>query len=199
MAELVDIDLYKEYKDIKSTTRDGKIQSLIVRVSALVENYCNRTFVDYSSTPKTEWFDACTNSVDLTEFPVIAVNSVKTSTDGGVTQTTLTEADSAKDGYFVDLDEGRVYTQIATNKFLDSYDVPYRSLEVEYTAGYAQEDLPEDLKLAILDLVHYYEQEEGVPSKSMIGGTLDNALPYIANSFPPQIRRVLDLYRYSPS
>lgn len=199
MAEFIDIDLYKEYKNIKSTTRDGKIQSLIVQVCALIENYCNRKFTEYSSTPKVEWFDAKTNCVQLTEFPVIEVVSVKTSDDGGVTQTALTEASVSKDGYLVDLENGTIYSQQSINDFLDDYDTPYRSLEVEYTAGYALEDIPEDLKLAALDLVHYYEQEENIPTKTMLGGTIDNPQPYLANSFPPSIRRVLDLYRYSPN
>lgn len=195
MADLIELNDYKEYKGIKSTDRDGKIQSLITRTSALVESYCNRKFTDYSTNPKVEWFDAKTNEVWLTEFPVIAVISVNVSEDGGITQTALTEGAADGSGYFADIDAGVIYTQNKDYKFLDSYDVKYRSLEVAYTAGYTQ--IPEDLKLAILDLVHYYESEETKPTKTMLGATIDNPLPYTANSFPPHIRRILDLYRYS--
>lgn len=199
MTDLIDLDCYKDYKEIKSTNRDGKLQSLITRVSAFVENYCNRNFTAYYTTPKVEWFDAKTNEVWLTEFPVVAVDSVKTSIDGGVTQVTLTEGAVDKSGYFVDLENGIVHTQQQQYDFLtESYDTSYRSLEIEYRAGYATNGLPEDLQLAVLDLVHYYEKEEGIPSKSLLGGTIENAPPYLANSLPPQIRRVLDLYRYSP-
>ena len=176
---------------IMSTTK-------IENTSSLVENYCNRKFTEYSTTPKVEWFDGKTNIVYLKEFPVIGVTSVKTSEDGGVTQTTLTEAASDKKGYFVDLDEGSIFTQVETEKFITSYDVAYKSLEVTYTAGYTLDDVPEDLKLCIMDLVHYYENDENAPSKSLLGATIDNPQPYIANSFPPHIRRILDLYRYSP-
>lgn len=198
MADLIRLSDYKEYKNINSTARDGKIQSLISAISSLVENYCNRKFTEYSTTPKVEWFDGKTNIVYLKEFPVIGVTSVKTSEDGGVTQTTLTEAASDKKGYFVDLDAGSIFTQVETEKFITSYDVAYKSLEVTYTAGYTLDDVPEDLKLCIMDLVHYYENDENAPSKSLLGATIDNAQPYIANSFPPHIRRILDLYRYSP-
>jgi hypothetical protein len=197
MADLIDLDCYKEAKDIKSTTKDGKIQTLITQVSALVENYCNRAFTTYSTTAKIEWQDGQTNKVFLKEFPVISVVSVKTSADGGVTQTTLTEGASDKSGYFVDLEEGSVFTQQVISNFIDSFDVPYRSLEIAYTAGYTVNNIPEDLKLCIIDLVHYYENGESVPGKSLLGGTLDNPQPYIANSFPPHIRRILDLYRFS--
>jgi hypothetical protein len=199
MADLITLDCYKDNKDITSTTRDGKIQTLITQVSALVENYCNRKFIDYSvsQTARVEWFDGQTNEVELTEFPVLEVISVKTSSDGGVTQETLTEADSTKSGYFADLENGTVMTQQTINNFIDTYDIPYRSLEITYRAGYTQDTLPEDLKLCIVDLVHYYLADEHAPSKAMLGATIDNPGPYIANSFPPHIRRILDLYRFS--
>lgn len=198
MADLISLDCYKENKIITSTKRDGKIQALITQVSALIENYCNRLFTTYSTTAKIEWHDGRTNKVWLDAFPIITVTSVKISSDGGVTQTTLVEGDSAKAGYFVDLEEGTVFTQNVIDNFINSYDVPYRSLEIEYTAGYTEDNLPEDLKLCTIDLVHYYESGENIPSKSMLGATIDNPLPYTANSFPPAIRRVLDLYRFSP-
>jgi hypothetical protein len=200
MTDLLTLSEYKEYKGINSSTNDGKIQALITQVSSLVENYCNRKFIQYSTTQnaRVEWFDGMTNKVWLTEFPVISVESVTTSTDGGMTQETLVEGSSSKDGYFVDLEEGTVFTQQTVNMFIDSYDIPYRSLEITYTAGYTEDTLPEDLKLAVLDLVHYYMSDESKPTKSLLGGTIDNPLPANASNFPPHIKRILDLYRYSP-
>lgn len=200
MTELITLDCYKESKDITSTTRDGKIQNLIDQVSVLVEHYCDRKFIDFSDagSPKIEWHDAKVNRVDLIEFPVIKVNFVRTSQDGGLTQVTLVENDSGKDGYFVDLDKGFIYTQISTERFLISYDVAFRSLEVTYQAGYTVDDLPEDLKLCVIDIVKYYLDTESTPTKALLGGTIENPQPYVANSFPPHIRRILDLYRFSP-
>lgn len=199
MTDLIDLDCYKEAKNIKSTDRDGKLQTLITQVSALIENYCNRQFISYSTTAKVEWHDGKTNQVYLKEFPVIAVSAVTTSPDGGITQEAMAAADSSPydGGYLVDPENCSVFTSDGS-KFIDSYNIPYRSLEVTYTAGYAQDELPLDLQLATIDLVHYYENEENIPSKSLMGGTIDNAQPYTSNSFPPAIRRVLDLYRFSP-
>ena len=197
MTDLISLDCYKENKLITSSTKDGKIQALIIQVTALIENYCNRLFTAYSTNPKIEWHDAKTNKVWLEAFPIILVTSVKTSVDGGITQVTLEEGDSAGAGYFVDTEEGTVFTQQSIDKFLNSYNVPYRSLEIEYTAGYTEDTLPEDLKLCTIDLVYYYDAGENIVSKSMLGATIDNPLPYTANSFPPAIRRVLDLYRFS--
>lgn len=199
MTDLIELSEYKEYKKITSSTRDGKIQSLITQTSALVESYCARKFLDYASSPGiTEWFDSNTELVYLKHFPLIQVNTVNVSVDGGITQTLLTENDSTGAGYFVDLENGVVRTQKTGNKFNDGayYNTPYRSLEINYFAGYTE--VPEDLKLAILDTIAYYEDQENKPTQSLMGGTIENPLPYAANSFPPHIRRILDLYRYSP-
>lgn len=195
MIDLITLDCYKENKEINSAKGDGRIQTLITQVSALIEHYCNRKFTAYNTTgtAKVEWNAGKTNKMFLEEFPVISVTTVKTSNDGGVTQTTLTEGASDKTGYFVDLDEGSIFTQISLNNFIETYDTEYRSLEVVYRAGY--EEIPEDLKLCTIDLVHYYVKEESVGSKSIGGASLENALPYTHNSFPPHIRRILDLYR----
>ena len=199
MADLIELDEYKEYKQINSTSRDGKIPTLITQVSALVENYCNRKFFDYASSPGvTEWFDSDCEKVTLSHFPLIGVNSVNTSIDGGITQEAMTESDPNGGGYFVDLQNDEVRTQKTGTKFLakGNYNTPYRSLEINYYAGYTS--LPEDLKLAIMDIVAYYEDQENKPTQTLLGGTIENPLPYLANSFPPHIRRILDLYRYSP-
>jgi len=200
MADLITLDDYKNSKTITSTTRDGKIQNLITQITQLVEHYCNRKFTQFatSGNGKIEWHDGKTNKVFLEAFPVISVVSVKTSQDGGVNQITLSEGASDKTGYFVDLEEGSVFMQTAVDKFVDTYDLSFRSLEVNYLAGYTVANIPEDLKLVAIDLVHYYENNEQVNTKSLLGGTLDNPLPYLANSFPPHIRRILDLYRFSP-
>lgn len=202
MTDLVTLAEYKEYKNITSSTRDGKFQTIITYASALIENYCARSFIDYASSPGvTEWFDSNTEIVYLKHFPLIQVNSVNISTDGGMTQTALTQDDPDFAGFFVDLDAGTVRTQKIGNRFQASsyYNTPYRSLEINYFAGYSDTDsLPADLKMAILDTISYIETNEEKPTQTLLGATLDNPLPYIANSFPPHIRRVLDLYRYSP-
>jgi hypothetical protein len=202
MTDLVTLAEYKEFKNINSATRDGKFQTIITYASSLIENYCARKFVDYASSPGvTEWFDSNTEIVYLKHFPLIQVNSVNISTDGGITQTALTQDDPDFAGFFVDLEEGTVRTQKTGDRFQTSsnYNTPYRSLEVNYFAGYSDVDnMPGDLKMAILDTISYIDSNEEKPSQALLGATIDNPLPYIANSFPPHIRRVLDLYRYSP-
>lgn len=190
MADLITLQEYKNYHTITSDTKDTKISLLISAVSALIEAHCARSF---HLDTYTEYHDAKTNYVCLKNFPVTAVTSVKVSEDGGVTQTTLTENATDKGGYLVDLDQGHIYTQIDTYKFLTSYDTPVKSLEVVYMAGYTE--IPKDLKLVTMDLVNYYKDDEHKPIMAMGGASVDNPLPYSSNRFPPHIQRVLDIYR----
>jgi hypothetical protein len=193
MAQLITLTEYRDYKGMKSTDKDEQILGIIIQISELVETYCDRKFKDYVDEDKTEWFDGKTNVVYVSEFPLLSITSVNVSTDGGVTQTLLTEADPDKEGYFVDLEENRIVTQISTQNFMDFYDTPYRSLEIAYKAGYTE--IPEDLKLAIFNLVDYYRDQEYTINKNLLGGTIENPIATPPISFPSHIRRVFDLYR----
>jgi len=195
MTDLVDLIEYKEYKQITETGTDPYRQALITYVSTLVESYCNRKFVDYATSPGViEYYSALTNKVFLNHFPILEVYSVETSQDAGITYTALTEgANTDYTGYIVDYENGVVMTQNQRTPFLYSVELEYNSLKVSYRAGY--EELPSDLKLAVFDLIHYYEHEESTVRKAMMGGTLDNALPFNDVDFPAHIQRILSLYR----
>ncbi len=202
MAEdLVTLVAYKEYRGVTNPDKDGKRLLLISFVSQLIKSYCGRTFIDYVDTNKVEQFDARQSCVNLAEWPLISVVSVKTSANGGIDQTLLTENDGDALGYFVDADNAKILTQIEDEPFLYEVDHPYKSLEVTYTAGFTVDDLglepeiPSDLKLAVFDTVMYYEDNEKSTSKVMASVSLDNPMPVISSDFPAHIKRILDLYR----
>ena len=75
--ELITLEAYKEYMGVTNTQKDGKRSLLISLVSKLAKSYCARTFVDHVLVDKTEYFDARTEEVYLSEWPLIAVTSVK--------------------------------------------------------------------------------------------------------------------------
>ena len=69
-------------------------------------------------------------------------------------------------------------------------------MKVVYTAGYSA--CPEDLKLAIFDLVKYYLKDERKERMSIGGATIENPVSTsIRNNvgFPDHIKRVLDMYK----
>lgn len=199
MANLITLQEYKAYKAITNDKEDDKITLVIDNISKLIKTYCGRTFIDYVTVDKIEKFDARVTEVTMSEVPLVSVSLVTTSIDGGITQVTLTEASPTADGYFVDTEEGKVLTQVEDQNFLNSVATPYRSLEITYRAGFVDStgaaEVPQDLRLAALDLVSYYVNDEKKPSKSLASAAIDNTVSVTVSGFPPHIVRVLQLYR----
>lgn len=194
MTNLITIDEYKTYKGINSDTEDPAISLLIGSVSTFIKEYSNRTFIDFFHTDKVEYFDAKTHpDYYPDEFPLISVTEVATSVDGGVTFVVLVE----NTDYFVSLESESGDNSIISNTGLAGFvttNIPFKSGRITYKGGYTT--TPADLKLATMDLVHYYIKEEHAIAKSMAGASVENPVVIITGSqLPPHIKRVLDLYR----
>ena len=173
---------YKAYTGIKSTNYDAEIDALIPKVSALVKNYCRKSFVDYWDVPLTEIFDGDSKILLLKETPVVQVSQVTFSTDYGVTGTPLTVGTD----YIVRSDN-----IISTNP--QGFKYALNGYSVTYTAGY--EDVPNDLELAIMDLITYYRKNDAAIHSTKAPGTNAVQIEYISTtSLPAHIRRVLDLH-----
>lgn len=201
--DLVTLAQYKAYVGITSTTQDAAIVALIPRVSSLVKSICRRTFVDWVDDSKVENFRGGDQYV-LQETPVLQVQSVEYSLDYGATYTELTEftdwvLDLENDsivplqilGYVPEYWDG-VMKRVTTPTF------PQRinGYRVTYTAGY--ETLPEDLKLAVLDLITYYLRNDSAIHTAKTGGFNTMQIEYVnTTNLPSHIKRVLDLYTSS--
>lgn len=182
-ANLITKQEYKTYAGISSTNQDAEIDLLIPKVSALVKAYCRRSFIDYVDEAYTEVFEGGFGSLLLKESPVLQIIEVQLSIDYGQTYTDLAEfSDWAPSGDYV----------VAVNP---AGFKPYvNGYKVSYFAGY--ETVPEDLKLAVLDLVTYYRKNDGsVHNNKSPGAGGSVQLEYIMNTnFPAHIKRILDLY-----
>ena len=180
---------YKDYIGINGTEQDDTIDSLIVSVSELVKSYCRRTFVDYVDDIRTEYFNGGLQRVYLAEYPVIQLLSVEQSIDYGQSYTELTEFTD----YALDKETDSLVTLDSTEKF------PYyiNGYIVSYFGGY--ETIPEDLKLAIFDLISYYLKNDAVVKNLRVPTTQVMQLEYgpAATNFPSHIARVLNLYKSS--
>lgn len=178
---------FKAYAGITSTTQDEKIDIIIPKVSELVKSICGRTFVDYVNDTKTEIYDGGTNYHTLLEFPVLAVSSVEYSSDFGKTYTTLEEYTD----YVVN-------ARSSTIESVSGKEFPLKtnSFRITYTAGY--EVLPQDLKLAVLDLVSYYLRNDMAVHSNRAPGANSVQIEYVTTTaLPAHIARVLDLYKTS--
>lgn len=181
--DLITVAEYKTYAGITSTNSDVAIKNLIPKVSNLTKAYCRRTFVDYVDDAKTEVFDGGAYLL-LGEYPVLSVSSVEYSTDYGKTYLPLVEFTD-----YVISNSDQVILPITTSSFTN-HPNGYR---VTYTAGY--ETLPEDLKLAVMDLVTYYLRNDMAVKSQRDAGSNTVQIEYITkNTLPSHIARVLDLY-----
>lgn len=183
-ANLITKAEYKAYAGINSTNQDAEIDSLIPKVSDLVKSYCRRTFVDYVDDPKVETTQGGTREILLGEYPVLQIVSVQRSTDYGQTYTKLAK--------FTDwVQVGDDVVSLATNGF----DSLINGYKVTYFAGY--ELLPQDLKLATMDMVEYYlKNSSAVHSTRPLISPNTLQVEYVSGSeFPAHIRRILDMYK----
>ena len=70
------------------------------------------------------------------------------------------------------------------------------AVKIVYTAGYAT--TPNDLKLAVFDLISYYLHDEHKERKVLAGASIQNQATTSMRdnvAFPDHIKRVLDLYK----
>lgn len=193
MANLITVEEYKEAEGITSPKDDLRLNNLIPAISQLVKTYCGNSIVDHYTTPKVETFNVNwdTHLVQLTESPVNAVTSVKERDSYSADYKTLTV--SAHD-YYVDSSTDSVI-RTTPGGYINWRKGP-ASVEVTYTAGYSE--CPEDLKLAVQDLVTYYLKDEHKERKTLAGATVQNQASTTQTNnvaFPDHIKRVLDLYK----
>jgi len=175
---------YKAYAGLTSVTHDVNIDNLIPKVSELIKSICRRTFVDYVDDAKTEYHEGGAALIVPEEYPIVSVSSLEYSSDYGNTYTTLAE-----------------YTDYAVSKIsntlvaLASTGFPsgINAYKLTYTAGYVS--IPEDLKLAILDLITYYIKNDAAIHSNKAPGTNTVQIEYVTTTnLPAHIKRVLDLY-----
>jgi hypothetical protein len=125
------------------------------------------------------------NRIIVQETPLLQIASVEYSDDFGKTYTALTEytdyvVDQANDA--VEL----IATAYGTINKVNAF-------RVTYNAGY--EVIPEDLKLAVFDLIGYYARNDAAIHSHKAIGANTVQIEYVTNTaLPAHIRRVLDLH-----
>lgn len=196
---------YKAYQGISSTTSDTAIDTLITKVSELVKSICRRSFVDYVDEAKVEYSEGGSNTIELSETPVLSVSSVEYSSNYGAEYTTLTEY--VNYAFSKTQNNIRPILVVSPPPEVIGY-IPYGSrsnpifpeaingYRITYTAGY--ETLPEDLKLAVLDLIAYYIKNDSAVHTHKLAQPNTMQVEYITSTnLPAHIKRILDLYTAS--
>jgi len=200
MANLVTLQQYKDFAGLQGVQSDARINVIIPQVTQIVKTYCGTSLIDYYSSATTEYFnivDRITTRIMLDAGPIVAVTSVQerdSQSDSYVTLITENSDSSGKYEYIVDSMTDSI---IRTSEEVDkSFPKGRKAVKVVYTAGYSA--CPEDLKLAIFDLVKYYLKDERKERMQIAGAMIENPVSTsIANNtgFPDHIKRVLDMYK----
>jgi hypothetical protein len=184
MADLITLAEYKAYAGLNTPNQDTQISGLIPGICQYVETYCNRKFKYFLDEPYTEVFSGKLYPLHLKHYPVTQIIIVEESLDFGATYTALEEFT----GWILDREEGAIVSP------LGSFTSGINRYSITYNYGY--EVIPDDLKLAILDLVKYYMRNDMAVHSNKAPGTSNVQLDYQTNaSIPAHIRRILDLYK----
>ena len=200
MANLVTLQQYKDFAGLQGVKTDARINTIIPQVTQIVKTYCGTSLIDYYSSAKTEYFDILdrlTTRVMLDEGPIVAVTSVSerdSQSDSYVTLITENSDSSGKYEYVVNDDSDSITrTNSSSNKY---WPKGQKSVKVVYTAGYTS--CPDDLKLAVFDLIKYYLKDERKDRMTIAGATIENPISTsLAGNigFPDHIKRILDMYK----
>lgn len=193
MANLITLEDYKTSEKIESTKDDTRLNSLIASASSLVKTYCNNSFVDYFSVNNTEIitikYDLTT--IHLSETPVNTIVSVEERSSYDTAYSTLTTTSYE---YYLDTDTDSIVR--TTGGSFKTWARGPGSVKVVYKAGYSV--CPDDLKLAVIDLVTYYHKDEHKARQTMAGASIQNNSSSSQRDnvgFPDHIKRILDLYK----
>ena len=194
MSNLITLADYKDAEGIQSPKDDLRINSLIPSISQLVKTYCGNSIVDFYSSNKIEDFDIYweTFAVQLTESPIVDVVSVQERGSYDEAYTTLT---TGAHEYYLDTRTDSIVRTNSSGSRLN-WKQGVGAVRVTYKAGYAS--TPEDLKLAVFDLVTYYLKDEHKERRTLGGASIQNQSSTTQRdnvAFPDHIKRVLDLYK----
>ena len=199
MADLVTLQQYKDFAGLQSLKNDARINIVIDQVSQLVKSYCGTTIIDYASTNKTEYFNIGlgVDRIILEESPLIQVVSVEERTsqaDAYVTLITENSDSSGKYEYIADMESDSIVRTTSTGT--KAFPKGMKAVKVVYKAGYTS--TPDDLKLAIFDLIKYYMKDERKERMQIAGASVENQTSSsLAGNigFPDHIKRILDMYK----
>tara|TARA_B100001750_G_scaffold241166_1_gene252143 strand:+ start:289 stop:900 length:612 start_codon:yes stop_codon:yes gene_type:complete len=200
MANLVTLQQYKDFAGLQGVKTDARINTIIPQVTKVVKNYCGTSIVDYYSSAKTEYFDitdSLTDRIMLDESPVNTVTSVQEREDQAASYVTLITENSDSSGkyeYIVDTTTDSIIRTSSTGT--KNFPRGHKAVKVVYTAGYSA--TPEDLKLAVYDLIKYYLKDERKARMQIAGAMVENQVSSSIRGntgFPDHIKRILDFYK----
>lgn len=191
MTDLITLQEYKDYNLMSANPKeDPKINFLITSVSSLIKAYYGYSLVDNYNTPLTEYasFDYDTNVYFPKQWPIRDIVEI-TELDRYTWDSSIHVPLTAESDYYL---SGDSIVRVPGVGGFATWPQGPNSVKIVYRAGY--ENLPSDIKLAAIELVNYYREEQFKQSKTIMGSTVINTLTK-SDEWPSHIRLILDSYK----
>lgn len=208
MASLISIAEYKVWAGISGTAQDALLTVLVDAVSMEVRRWCDRDLTNgFELVSRTEKYDGTgEQTIQLMEWPVSSVTSVKVYSAGGTYETldSNTYRVNGDSGVLSRIDP--VLARFPTNAFgtIEStfsvqpwFEAGFDNIEVVYTGGYAT--IPADLKMACYRLTDLAYTARGrnmnLQSESLGGYSYTNMDPQKTTSIKAELMRAYNSQR----
>lgn len=171
---------FKLFANISTTDSDAKISAAVNAANSLASSY---TGLEFSSDPKTA-------NLNPTEYLILPDTNVVSITE--ISFKGLGDPDINGDPTDLVVDADNYFLEPAGVVELVDVTLPTkkRSIKVTYTID---NNMPEDYKLAILELAHYYFKREYNKMEKSIGG--EDVKFKDTSILPTQVKTILDNYR----
>lgn len=187
MTDLITLDEYKSFKGLGKNDKDDKIEFLIGSVSALIKAYVGHSIIDNWDTPLSETLYRPYDSgvLYLDAFPIREIVSVTEQVGGyvGGLDSTISYPAVFNSDYSFDPVAGAL-SRMGRNWA--------RNVTVVYKSGYAT--TPPEIKLAAIELVSHYLNEEWKPTRALQGTSITGPTPEVGG-MPKHIQAILDRFK----
>ena len=194
--DLITLEEYKSYNALSDNPKeDERISLLISSVSSLIQAYLKLDFVGGRTITEVQFLDYDTNIIFLENYPVVGPVTV-TESDRYTNDSSVHVSLVSNIDYVLNASEGTLLRTYTLGGFAN-WPLSPGIVTINYSTasrfGIDLEDLPNDLKLATIELVKYYMKEEYRQSKTVQGTSIVNTLSE-GKDFPQHIQVILDRY-----
>ena len=194
---LTNLENIKSYLQIldTDTSQDPFLTMLMGSVNDLIENYCNRKFSLQSYTAEQH---TISHKIFVYNYPIVSVQQIRRS-DEDVLDIVLTD-DNLIDAYrihpnYVEMIDWKYVTMSNKTMYVNKEE---SYVEIDYTAGWTDAQIPNDLMLAatkLISLEYKVSRENRIGLEAESEG--DVKMTYYktaAQSLPADIQMILDRY-----
>jgi hypothetical protein len=194
--DLITLEEYKSFNALSANPKeDVKYSLLISSVSALIQAYLGIDSAEGGkSVTEVISLDYDTNVIYLENYPVESITSI-TESDRYTYDSTVHVPLVYHSDYILNSAMGTL-TRVYRPGGFASWPIGPGVITVTYLTAAKWEGLevPMDLKLATIELVNYYKNEEFRQSKTMQGSSIVNTIAQ-GTDFPKHIQVILDRYK----